>query len=347
MATRTPVLVALALLTCCALPTSANAQTAKRTQAQDSARGQALELFKQGATAYKAAEYDAALTFFRKAQAIYSREPLIILALAKTFDRAKEVLKARSYYRLFLKEAPADDKDRAKAEQRITEITRYLKALPGRLVLNNLPSQATIEINGANRSTDDQGALNLPAGKYDVSVTLANHVPFQRRAISLEAGETREIAVVLLKPVDPSTLPRDHTWTWISGGATGIAVLAASGFAIKAFFAHDEYASLFDLETGNAKRGTREKFDCDPNATADSCPKAIVEGERLADETKSSQRWALIMGGASLGLGIATAAAYFAAPVRPDLHGTVRTSWSVQPFMSTSGAMGTNLTLRF
>jgi tetratricopeptide (TPR) repeat protein len=323
------------------------AQPTARTQAQDTARATALELFKQGATAYKAGDYDAALTFFRKAQAIYSHEPLIILALAKTFDRAKESQKARSYYQLFLKEAPADDKDRSKAEQRIAEITRYLRALPGKLALKNLPSQATVEINGVQRSTDDQGAIGLAAGKYDVSVTLANHVPFERRGIALEAGETREIAIVLLKPVDPSTLPRDHTWTWVSAGATGIALLAASGFAMKAFFAHDEYASLFDLETGNAKRGTREKFGCDPNASADSCPDAIAEGERLAEETKSSQRWSLIMGGASLGLGIATAAAYFAAPIRPDLHGSTRTTWSTRPWMSTSGAMGASVSLRF
>ena len=55
-------------------------------------RKQALGVFKQGRTAYKAGDYDAALKFFRKAQALYERESLIILALAKTLDRAKALV---------------------------------------------------------------------------------------------------------------------------------------------------------------------------------------------------------------------------------------------------------------
>ena len=44
--------------------------------------------------------------------------PLIILALAKTLDKAGDGERALNYYRLFLKEAPENDPDRPSTVER-------------------------------------------------------------------------------------------------------------------------------------------------------------------------------------------------------------------------------------
>lgn len=311
--------IALSLL---AAPLAPQARAARPTPSQDEVqrRKQALGVFKQGRTAYKAGDYDAALTFFRKAQALYEHEALIILALAKTLDRAKEIEKARSYYKLFLKEAPPTDAARAKAVQRIGEIDALLAARPGVLLFKGLPSAATLKVNGHDLQPDAKGALELKPGLYSVRVELANNMPFERKNIELKAGETREIQVVLHQPPDPSTLPHDHKWTWILASATGVAALATGGAALKAYLVRGDYYELFDKD-GAPFTASREKYGCatqDVTKPENRCPELTKAGSELKAD---ADRWNTITAVSGLvagGLAVATAVAYFTAPVKSD-----------------------------
>lgn len=330
---------------CCAAP---QALAQRHNSDERAARTAALEQFKQGATAYKAGDYDAALKFFRRAQALYGHEPLIILALAKTLDGAKEHDKALKYYQLFLNEAPADDNDRPKTVARIQAIKALLAAMPATLVLMNLPSAARVSVNGKEHTVDHRSALSLPAGSYDVLVTMKPRLPFELKALTLEPGATREVEVVLLEPVDPSTLPHDHTWTWAAGTATGVAALTAGAFGLKSYFVRGDWADMFDGDTGQAKASAKASFGCtSKQATPEKCQALVDEGNRLDDEAKSFQQLAWITGGVALGLGFATAVAYFAAPVQsPAAAAPTAWRWQVGPWLA-PGQQGAALTLRF
>lgn len=330
--------VALALGTCAAAwPGAAVAQT--------DARPKALELFRQGKTAYKAGDYDAALKFFRRAQAIYGHEPLIILALAKTFDRSAALDKSLKYYQLFLKEAPPDDRDRQKVINRIKKVKALLEARPGTLVLRNLPSAATVSIGGKDRGGDHRNAIELPAGSYDVKVTMKMRVPFERKGIVLEPGAERTLEVVLLEPVDQSTLPRDHTWTWVAGGATAAALVTSGGFFLKQLFVRQDWLDLFN-ENGVAKASTKEEYGCKTSKTTpETCKAMFAEGDRLKAEQSKWQDRAWIATGVAGGLAVVTVVAYLAAPVDGPPAGEAG-AWLLQPVAMHRGG-GVQLSIDF
>ena len=310
--------VAVFVLTLLITATSVNfcQLPAANAQAESASRSQALQLFRQGKTAYKAGDYDAALKFFRKAQAIYAREPLIILALAKTFDRDSQFVRARKYYDLFIKEAPPTDPDRGRIIKRIAAIDAKLKARPATLILKGLPSSAKVSINGKDRGVDHRSAVELPAGTYNLKVTMKLRLPFERKEIVLQAGISRTIEVVLVKPVDPSTLPRDHTWTWGAGGATAAALITAGGFFLKQVFVRQEWFDKFNSD-GKAKDSTKEEYGCIRSKdTPAECQAMDDEGNRLNDEQLAWQNRAWITAGIAGALAVGTAVAYFAAPVK-------------------------------
>lgn len=313
--------------------------------AQTSSRPQALELFRQGKTAYKAGDYNAALSFFRRAQAIFSHEPLIILALAKTFDRAQALDNALKYYQLFLKEAAPDDKARGTVVERIKAVEAVLQSRPGVLTLKNLPSAATVSINGKDRGVDHRNAISLPAGTYDVRITMKLRVPFERKGVVMEPGLERTLEVVLLDLVDQSTLPHDHTWTWVAGGAAAAALVTSGGFFLKQLFARQDWLELFN-DNGVAKTSTKEQYGCKASKeTPEQCKAMINEGARLDEEQLKWQDRTWIAAGVAGGLAVVTVVAYLAAPVASPAAGQAGT-WQLQPLAMPKGG-GVVLSLRF
>lgn len=304
------------------------AQTAALSADAARARDEALELFKQGRGAYQAGDYGAALDLFRKAQARYDREPLIILALAKTLDRASDLETARKYYKLFLTTAPTDKKeftrDREGTVKRLKEIEDLLAARPGVLKFKGLPSGAQLEIDAKSADVDASGEIKLPAGTYKVRVTMDKRLPFERAAIAIGPGETKEIDVVLLAPVDTNALPHDYTWTWVASGAT-VAALAVTGvYGVLLLNASNDYSQKFDAD-GTAKAATLAAYtvpDKDGTPIACSkgnplgCPGAIAEGDRLI-ESFDSRRNGLLIGVAATAVLTATAVVlYLEAPLK-------------------------------
>jgi tetratricopeptide (TPR) repeat protein len=339
---RITLVVALAIAASALAP--APALAARLSKEENAQRRQALEVFKQGKTAYKASDYDAALKFFRKAQAIFQHEALIILALAKTLDRAEQIEKAKRYYGLFLKESPPTDRAREKTVLRIKAIDDELSKRPAVLVLQNLPTAAELKVNGKNLAPNAKGELVLPAGKYRVNVSLQHHYPFSRESITLQPGERRELPVVLQRIPDPSTLPRDHTWTWVAGAATGVGVLATGALALQSFFKRNEYFDLVD-DTGAPTEKGRSEYDCEPAKPGDPnplrCDKWLDAVTAIKADHESYQTAAAVSGLIAGGLGIATAVAFFAAPIKNTKPTT--SQWQLTP----TGSRSIGLTLRF
>ncbi|MEY3014168.1 MAG: hypothetical protein RIT45_2903 [Pseudomonadota bacterium] len=307
------------------------------------ARRRALDVFKQGRTAYKAGDYDAALRFFRQAQAIYQHEALIILALAKTLDKAGDGERALSYYRLFLKEAPENDPDRGSTVQRIAALEAELAARPGFVVLQNLPSGAEVTVDGKAAAIDHRAGIKLAAGTYKVAVRMKNRLPFER-TVEVTAGRETKIDVVLLEPVDPSKLPRDYRWTWITGGLAAASLLTTGVLAVRGSSLRNDYGVLFDEASGRATETGRKRYDCPPTATKDEdCPELVAEGERLRSDIISNDTLTASFGIATGALAIGTLVAWLAAPVKQPAEGSTVT-WTPQ-FGPRSAGM--TLSLRF
>ena len=288
---------------------------------------QALEVFKQGRTALKAKDYDAALKFFRKAQAIYEHEPLIIYALAKTLDHAGQFENALRYYQLFITTSEPDDRERPLARKRIEALQDRLARRPARLVLKGLAAGAAVKLDGKQVQVDPQNTLEMKAGIHSIEVRLGNRIPFVRNGLALAAGQVLKLEVVLLEPVDPSLLPRDHTWTWVAGGATAVAGLALGIFAIRRVALLNEYYEMVESNSGKVTNATLKKYDCQSTKPED-CPVLWKEVSARKDAYDANEGWMYATGIATGVFAIATVAAVFAAPVKA---GQERSSVSVRP----------------
>ncbi len=309
--------ICLVLTALTALSSPAFAATGRLSPEESEQRAKALEVFKQGKTAYKAGDYVAALKFFRQAQAIFSHEALIILALAKTLDRSGDKERSLQYYRLFLEEAPGDDPDRGETIARIAAIEKELAARPGVLLLSNLPSNAEVRIDEKVVGVDHRSAVELPAGSYKVNVRAPERLPFDRQVV-ISPGKETKLEVVLLEPVEWSKLRRDHTWTWVAGAATAASAVTTGVLAIRGSSLRSDFDVLFDAN-GRATATGRKRYNCSPTATKDEdCPKLIAEGERLHDAIISNDRLTYTFAIASGVFAVGTVVAWVAAPVAKD-----------------------------
>lgn len=306
--------ICLVLTALCAPAWAANGRLSADESEQ---RAKALDVFKQGKTAYKAGDYVAALKFFRQAQAIYSHETLIILALAKTLDRSGDKERALSYYHLFLEEAPGDDPDRGETIARIAAIEKELAARPGTLLLANLPSNAEVRIDDKVVGVDHRSAVELAAGSYKVNVRAPERLPFDRQVV-ISPGKETKLAVVLLEPVEWSKLRRDHKWTWIAGAATAASAVTTGVLAMRGSSLRSDFDVLFDVN-GRATATGRKRYGCSPTATKDEdCPKLIAEGDRLHDAIIQNDRLTYTFAIASGVFAVGTVVAWVAAPVTKD-----------------------------
>ena len=302
----------------------------------------ALGLFKQGSMALQAKDFDAALKLFRKAQATYEHEPLIILALAKTLDSSGELPKALRYYEIFIKQVNPTDPAREPTLKRIAALKRQLAARPAQIVLKGLPTGANVTLDGKQVQVDANNTLRVRAGVHRVRVTMGSRIPYARKGMALAAGQVLTLDVVLLDPVDESKLSRDHTWTWVAVGTTAVAALAAGVFAVRGASLRDSYGEIADIETGLITAAAREEYGC-KSQKADDCPALIGEARkrRAAIDDNNTLIYATAI--AAGAFGIATLVAYIAAPVKKPVE---QGSLQLQPLWDGTRT-GLALTLRF
>ena len=345
-------LLVLATLLAWGRPAIVLAQTVPLGAEETRNREEALELFNQGKIAYKAQDYDAALELFRRAQAKFDKEPLIILALAKTLDQAANQEKALLYYQLFLKVAPvtpAFAKDREATVTRVKLVEEILRSRPGVLRFKGLPSGALLEIDHKATDVDAQGDVKLAAGTYALRVTMERRIPFERQALAVAAGEVKVIEVVLLAPVDPSTLPHDHTWAWVAGGATLAGLAVGAVFGAMMLHENDGYGVRFDSVTGVAKPATLADYKGSDGKVCvlggADCPGAKAEGQRLIAAFESDRTWMYVALGSSAALAVTTGVLFLTAPVK-EVPGGLRPTLQVTPTLLPGGG-GMALALRY
>lgn len=318
---------------------------------EERARQESRELFKQGKNAFKAGDYDAARELFQKAWARYDKEPLIALALAKSCDRANLLEKALIYYEHFLRLAPPDKdyaQDRETTVARVAAIRELLAARPGILRFRGLPTGAELLVDGKPADVDANGQLKVAAGTHNVRVTFEKRLPFERQAIAVGPGETKDVDVVLVAPVDPSTLPRDHKWTWRAGIATSVSLAVAGAVGATYWLKYRDYTSKFNADTGQPTEETQKLYPnkdgspCRPGRTYKpsgefECAAAVKAGVELKS---SVDRWGVATvatGGVTAILGLATAMAALAAPTLETGAAKPAWRWQVAPQFSADG----------
>lgn len=336
------------------------ALAAEPLSAEDAkAREEALELFKQGRNAYKAGDYDAARELFQRAWGRWDREPLIAMALAKAYDRAGQLEKSLVYYEHFLRLAPVTKDylpDREQAVQRVAAIKEVLKSRPGVLKFRNLPSGARLEIDGKVSGVDAAGEVKVVAGQHAIRVTMELRIPFDQPAIVVGPGETREIEVVLVAPVDPGTLPRDHTWTWTAAGATTLGLVATGALGFLWWQSYEDYAALVDQDTGQPTPKAKAQYpyqgqpcqvgvETVPGSKKYECDAATAAGKAALEDMAPYRIATPVVGGATVVLGILTYMAYVAAPVK-DPNRAAAPKLALQPQFA-PGAGGLALRLDF
>ncbi len=329
------------------------AQPAQISAEEARNREEALELFNQGKIAYKAQDYDAALELFRRAQAKYDKEPLIILALAKTLDQAANQEKALLYYQLFLKVAPvtpAFAKDREATVARIKLVEEILRSRPGLLRFKGVPPGALVEIDGQPAAMDAQGEVKVQAGKHSARVSMGQRIPSEWPALQVAAGEVKVIEVVLAAPIDPSTLPHDHTWAWVAGGATVASLAVGAVFGVMAVQENDAFGKRFDSSSRPLPSTLAEYKDATGQTCSygvkGGCPGAEAEGKRRIAAIESDQTWMIVGLGTGAGLAVVTTVLYLTAPVKEPASATPRTTWNLAP-MPLQGGAGAMFALRY
>lgn len=287
----------------------------------------ALGLFKQGSMALQAKDFDAALKLFRKAQATYEHEPLIILALAKTLDSAGEMKKALRYYEIFIRQVNPTDPERKPTLERIQVLRKKLAAQPAVLVLKGLPTGALVKLDGKTVQVGAANQLIVQPGVHRIKVSMGSRIPYAREGIPLAAGQKLALDVVLLDPVDRSKLSRDHTWTWVAGGLTAAAALGLGIVAVRSASLNNEYGEIANLETGQITAAARKKYGCDSQVASD-CPKLISEAKKRKQAIDDNNSLLYITGIATGALAIATFGAFFAAPIKKPAD---QTAWQLLP----------------
>ncbi len=305
----------LALLFAAVLPAPVLAQTTTLTADQARSREEAIEIFNQGKAAFKAGDYDAAQQLFLKAWGKFDREPLIALALAKAYDRAANLEKAQIYYEAFLRLAPAEKdfaKDREQTVKRLAEVKALLASRPGVLKFQGLPSGAHLLLDDQPADPDTSGEIKVTAGTHAVRVTMEKREPFVRPAVTVGAGETKVIDVVLVAPVDSATLPHDYTLTWILGSTAAAALLTGGIFGILTLERNDAYLKRFDPQ-GFATADTMASYGC-KLTDKDKCPQALAEGQALVNQIEFRRNAMFISLGVGAALGAATLIAAVKAP---------------------------------
>ncbi len=305
------------------------------SSADEKAREEALELFKQGRNAYKAGDFDAARELFQRAWARWDREPLIAKALAMAYDRAGQLEKAQVYFEHFLRLAPATKDylaDREQAVQRLAAIKEQLMARPGVLKFRNLPSGARLLVDGKPAGVDAAGELKVQPGSHAVRVTMEMRIPFEQPAIVVGPGEVREVEVVLVAPVDPGTLPRDHTWTWTAAGATTVGLVATGALGFLWWQSYEDYTDLVDPVTGQPTKKAMAAYpykgqpcqvgvETSPGSKAFECDAATAAGKAALEDMSPYRIATPVVGGATVVLGILTYMAYVAAPAKDPNRG--------------------------
>lgn len=244
----------LTLVVCVPAAASASAKPLGAVPAQ--ARAEAKSRYDEGVRAYQTARYKDAVDRFLEADALWPSAPLSFNT-ALAYDKLLDKAGALRFYRDYLRRDPKA-KNAAKVQARINELERQL-ALRGvqQITVMSEPAGATLSVDGQPKGITPWTG-ELPLGPHEVTLTLRGYRDAERR---IELVKDRAIDVTLSlsrhsdwtaaaidpntasppEPAPPVAVPKEQpqrpskrfgAWPWVSLGAGGAALAAASFFEL-------------------------------------------------------------------------------------------------------------------
>jgi tetratricopeptide (TPR) repeat protein len=223
------------------LPAAAQAQGAEACvdylprESQRDAR----QLAMRGVACFEAQQYARALSFYRRAQRI-NRDPLLDGAIGRAWDELGGLDQASTYYRRFLRVAPAQDAEgRARIEERLKAVEAEIKDGAARVNVEVWPTEADVWLALPNAQRELLGKtplqVRLRPGEYTIQVEQRGYYG-RRYALSLSAGETQTLDAGLVSQdatfnVSARAWRRAGLWTIAVGAPIAITggVLTALG----------------------------------------------------------------------------------------------------------------------
>jgi tetratricopeptide (TPR) repeat protein len=231
----------IALFTLAILPASALAQSPEACVdylPREEARDPRL-LALRGVACFEARQYARALSFYRRAQRI-NRDPLLDAAIGRCWDELGGLDQARTFYRRFLRSAPAQDAEgRARIEERLKALEEQIEGEAARLNIEVWPTGADVWLLLPNAQRELLGKtplqLRLRAGDYTVQVEKSGYYG-RRHSVSLSSAETHTLDSALVSQratfnVSARAWRRAGLWTMAVGAPLVVAggVLTAVG----------------------------------------------------------------------------------------------------------------------
>lgn len=167
--------------------------------AQDE-KARARQLFNQGVTEFEAGEHRAALQSFEGAYRL-APHPAVRVNMANCFEQLGRFVEAKFNYERFLEESG----ENVSAEQR-AEVEAALARLStqiGTLTVTVEPSSAVLRVDGQIPARLPSGAVQLPTGRYEISLRAEGYLEAQR-TIMIEGQQETRISLALEPEPDPS-----------------------------------------------------------------------------------------------------------------------------------------------
>ncbi len=253
----------------------------------DDAKARARTLFNQGVAEFEAGEHRAALQSFETAYRL-APHPTVRVNMANCFEQLGRFVEAKFNYERFLEESgeSVSEEQRADVEAALARLSAQI----GTLVVRVEPVNAVLKIDGQIPKRLPSGAVQLPTGRYEVSLSADGYLEAQR-TIMIE-GQKEETLNVTLEPVPDSTLvaepapaaepmvqeeepppvddapdasadkPRYRTWMWVAAGSTaafvvGMGVTGGLSLAAKKQFDDQSLASNDPSRTAQEREAAR------------------------------------------------------------------------------------------
>lgn len=166
-------------------------------------RDEARLAFEAGSKAFGEAQFEVALAEFKKAYAIIPSphaEYWIALSMDKADPETKDPKALADAYETFLTNPGATHVGTEQVATSKVRLSELRKALPATVTIVSTPSGANVTINGEAKEGLTPLTLELPAGDYQVGLTLAGHETTMVN-IHAEGGVALEQQVTLAQTV--------------------------------------------------------------------------------------------------------------------------------------------------
>jgi hypothetical protein len=276
---------------------------------EPSVEARAHALFQQGIEAVQRGELTQAAERFEAAQAL-SPNPIVLYNLGQTYSALGWPVQAENALRLYLASNAAATDPKRIAE--VEELLEFNVRRIGAVVVELVPKDAALEVDGSPLALTPSGRIRLAAGRHVLVATRTNYKPTFANVDVLPSQEIRtrleleplpaQRAVAPAPPATEPSLPGSETGSGDSaphsehapptspGMSTqrvlGLTMAGAGGVAIA-------LGTIFGLETIRLKNASNRDNHCDGTG-CDS------EGLRLRSAAVHDGHWAtgLFIGGA-------------------------------------------------